>query len=233
MTRFFIILALPALLQAQDWPVYGGDAGGTRYSALKQINRSNVTSLKPAWTYHTGDVSDGSDVPVKSAFESTPLLIDGVLYVVSVFDRLIAIEPETGKELWAFDPKLDKTKPQMLFSSRGAAYWSSGDDKRLFFGTLDGQLWAINAATGKPVDAFGKGGFVNLREGMIDPNDKRSFGRGYGMTSPPAIYKNVVICGSIVPDTEPQGPNGDVRGFDAVTGQPFWSFHTIAQPGEF
>jgi quinoprotein glucose dehydrogenase len=98
----------------------------------------------------------------------------------------------------------------MLFSSRGAAFWTDGKDKRLFYGTLDGQLWAINAVTGKPIDSFGTGGFVDLRQGVIDPNDKRSFGRGYGMTSPPAIYKNVVICGSIVPDSEPQGPNGDV-----------------------
>jgi quinoprotein glucose dehydrogenase len=169
MARLWFILTLPLLASAQDWPVYGGDAGGTRYSPLKQINRANVASLKPAWTYHAGDVSDGIEYPVKSAFECTPLLVDGVLYIVTPFDRLIALEPETGKELWAFDPKLDKTKPQMLFSSRGAAFWSSGNDKRLFFGTLDGQLWAIYAATGKPVDSFGKGGFINLRDGMVDP----------------------------------------------------------------
>ena len=225
--------AVAAAACAQDWPVYGGDAGGSRYSALKQINRANVATLKEAWTYHTGDLSDGATYNVKSAFEATPLLIDGVLYVVTAFDRLIALEPETGKELWAFDPKLDKTKPQMLFASRGAAFWTDGKQKRLFYGTLDGQLWAIDAATGKAVDAFGKGGLVDLRAGMLDPADKRSFGRGYGMTSPPAVYKDVVICGSIVPDTDPQGPNGDVRAFDARTGKLVWRFHTIAQPGEF
>src|SRR6266581_7236030 len=117
MTRFCLVLALSLSACAQDWPVYGGDAGGMRYSPLKQINRSNVGTLKPAWTYHTGDVSDGTDSPVKSAFEATPLVIDGVLYVVTVFGRLIALEPETGKALWAFDPKLDKTKPQNLFSA--------------------------------------------------------------------------------------------------------------------
>jgi glucose dehydrogenase len=233
MLRSFLMLLLPLLANAQEWPVYGGNAGGTRYSTATQINRANVTKLKVAWTYRTGDMSDGSEFPVKSAFESTPLLIDGVLYVVSAFDRLIALEPETGKELWAFDPKLDKTKPQMLFASRGAAFWSDGNEKRLFYGTLDGQLWAIDAATGKPVDSFGKGGFVNLRDGMVDPNDKATARRGYGMTSPPAIYKNVVICGSIVPDSEPQGPNGDVRGFDARSGKLIWRFHTVAQPGEF
>jgi len=116
--RFALFFSLPFIGAAQDWPVYGGDAGGTRYSTLKQITRANVSQLKPAWTYHSGDISDGSEFPVRSAFEATPLLIDGVLYVVTAFDRLVALEPETGKELWAFDPKLDKTRPQMLFANR-------------------------------------------------------------------------------------------------------------------
>jgi quinoprotein glucose dehydrogenase len=85
------------------------------------------------------------------------LLIDGVLYLVTAFDRLIALEPETGKEIWAFDPKLDKTKPQMLFTNRGATFWSDGPQKRLFYGTLDGQLWGIDATTGKPINSFATG----------------------------------------------------------------------------
>ncbi len=204
-----------------------------RFSPLKQIHRGNVTKLKESWTFHTGDVSDGTEYNVRSAFEVTPLVVDGVMYIVTAFDRLIALEPETGRQLWAFDPKLDKTKPQMLFANRGAALWTDGKQKRIFFGTLDGQLWSIDAATGKAVDSFGTGGFIDLRAGMVDPNDKRSFGRGYGMTSPPTIYKDVVICGSIVPDTDPQGPNGDVRAFDARTGRLIWRFHTAAQRDEF
>ena len=155
MNRILLLLAAAGLAFGQEWPVYGGDAGGARYSPLKEINRSNVATLKTAWTYRTGDVSDGTEYPVRSAFEATPLMVDGVLYIVTVFGRLIALEPETGKELWAFDPKLDKTKAQMLFSSRGAAFWTDGKEKRLFYGTLDGQLWAINAVTGKPIDSFG------------------------------------------------------------------------------
>ena len=232
MNRILFLVFTVVAARGQEWPVYGGDAGGTRYSSLREINRSNVTRLKTAWTYHTGDMSDGTQYPVRSAFEATPLMIDGVLYVVTVFDRLIALEPETGKELWAFDPKLDKTRSQMLFSNRGIAHWTNGKEHRLYYGTLDGQLWAINAVNGKPVDSFGKAGFIDLREGMIDATDKRAFGRGYGMTSPPAIYKNVVICGSIVPDSEPQGPSGDVRGFDALTGKLVWRFHTVARPGD-
>ncbi len=230
-----ILLASLCLVtaNAQEWPVYGGDAGGTRYSSLKQINRTNVATLHEAWTYHTKDASDGTEYNVRSAFENTPLMVDGVLYLVTPFDRLIALEPETGKELWAFDPKLDKSKPQMLFANRGAALWTDGKQKRLFYGTLDGQLWGIDAASGKAIDSFGTGGFVDLRAGMLDANDTRTLGRGYGMTSPPAIYKDVVICGSIVPDADPQGPNGDVRAFDARTGKLVWRFHTVAQPGEF
>src|SRR5260370_18389882 len=144
MHRILLLLVTGGLAFGQDWPAYGGDAGGARYSPLKEVNRSNVAKLKTAWTHHTGDVSDGTQYPVRSAFEATPLMIDGVLYVVTVFGRLIALEPETGKELLAFDPKLDKTRSQMLFSSRCGAFWSYAKDKPLFYGTMDGILWATN-----------------------------------------------------------------------------------------
>src|SRR3954467_11098147 len=131
MHRILLLLLTGGLAFAQDWPVYGGDAGGARYSSLKEINRSNVTRLKTAWTYHTGDVSDGTEYPVRSAFEATPLMALRVLYVVTVFGRLRALERGTRKQLWAFDPKLDRTRSQMLFSSRGAACWTDGKEKRL------------------------------------------------------------------------------------------------------
>src|SRR5690242_3101110 len=117
---------------AQDWPVYGGDPGNSRFSPLKQINRSNVTQLKVAWIYHSGDMSDGSKYPVRSAFEATPLVVDGVMYVTTPFSRLIALEPETGKELWAFDPKIEMDAPRNLFINRGAAYWTDGKAQRIF-----------------------------------------------------------------------------------------------------
>ncbi len=233
LSNFVICGLLVAHLNAQEWRAWGNDQGGQRYSSLKQINKTNVTKLKLAWTYHSGDVSDGKTLTVKSAFEATPLVADGVMYVVTAFQRLVALDPESGKEIWAFDPKLDKSRSQMMYTHRGAALWTNGDEKRLFYGTLDGQLWAINAVTGKPVDSFGPGGFVNLKTGMVDPADTRNMGRGYGMTSPPTIFKNMVICGSIVPDSEPQGPSGDVRAFDAITGKLVWTFHTAARPGEF
>ncbi len=224
-----LLLAIPGILGAQEWPAYAGDSGGSKYSRLKQINRDNVKRLKVAWTYHTGDISDGSEYPSRSAFEATPLVVDGVMYVTTPYSRLVALDAETGKELWAFDPRLDKERAANLFISRGSAWWSDGSKQRIFLGTLDGRLFSIDTKSGKPDDSFGAAGFVNLRQGVADKFPDR----GYGMTSPPAVYKNLVICGSLTPDGEPLGPKGDVRAFDAHTGKQVWVFHTVAQKGEF
>ncbi len=224
-----IFLLLPGLLVAQQWTSYAGDPGGSKHSTLTQINRSNVARLKVAWTFHTGDVSDGSEYPVRSAFEATPLVIDGVMYVTTPYSRLIALDAETGKQLWAFDPKIDKEKSRNLFISRGAAWWSDGKKARIFLGTLDGQLYSIDTRNGKPDDSFGAAGYIDLRKGVADKFPDRA----YSMTSPPAIYKDLVICGSLTADGEPQGPKGDVRAFDVHTGKQMWIFHTVAQKGEF
>ena len=228
--RAAALLLLPlALAFAQEWRYYGADAGGTKYSPLKQINRTNVATLQPAWTFHTGEISDGKTLLTRTAFEATPLVVDGVMYLTTPFNRLIALDPESGKQLWAFDPKLDKSRPANLFLSRGSAWWSDGRHKRLFYGTLDARLFSIDAATGEPDPAFGNKGFVNLREGVADKFPDR----GYGMTSPPAIYKNLVICGALATDGEPKGPSGDVRAFDARTGRLVWRFHVVPHAGEF
>ena len=222
------LLAAPGKSLAQEWPHYGGDLAGRKYSALDQINRDNVGRLQVAWTYHTGDVSDGSQYPVRSAFECTPLAVDGVLYLTTPFGRAIALEAATGKELWAFDPKLDKHRPYNLFINRGPAYWSRGKERRLYWGTLDGRLFALNARNGRPVGSFGTGGVLNLRAGMADRFQKRI----YGMSSPPLIFENLVIVGSVVSDGLPRGPDGDVRAFKADTGQVVWRFNTVPRPGE-
>ena len=227
--RLIFLFLLALACTAQQWPVTSGDPGGSRYSSLKSINRTNVTHLKVAWTYHTGDVSDGKTLTSRSAFEATPLVVDGVMYITTPFSRLIALDPETGKELWAFDPKLDRERAYNLFINRGASYWTDGKKKRVFVGTLDGRLFSIDAVTGKQDDSFGNAGWLDLRKGSAD----KFPGRGYGMTSPPAIYKNLVICGNLTADGEPQGPFGDVRAFDAQTGKQIWVFHTVAQKGEY
>jgi len=223
------LLWVPAQLLAQEWPKYGGDDAGSRYSTLQQINKNNVDKLKIVWTYRTGDRSDGTQDPIRSAFECTPIVVDGVMYVTTPFCRVIAFEAETGKELWAYDPKLDRARPYPQYANRGVAYWRRGNDKRVFVGTLDGRLIGLNATTGEPVSGFGDNGVVNLRRGAADDYPERVL---YGMTSPPLVYKNLVVAGTVASDGEPQGPSGDVRAFDAVTGRLVWQFHVVPRPGE-
>ena len=195
MLAALIILALVLPCAAQDWKSYGGDPGGGKFSGLRQIDRSNVGRLKPLWIYHTGDISDGTKWPTRSAFETTPLAVDGILYLTTPFSRLVALDGSTGRELWWFDPKIDLQQSTNLFINRGAAYWSDGRNRRIFFGSIDGRLFSIMAESGRPDPHFGKAGLIDLRPGVAD----RFPGRGYGMTSPPAVYKNLVICGSLVP----------------------------------
>jgi glucose dehydrogenase len=216
-------------LQAQEWTAYAGDTSGSHYSKLAEITPANVSKLQIAWSYHTGDVSDGTDLPAHSSFETTPLVVNGRMFITTPFSRLIALDPETGKELWTFDPKIDKDMTYPLFVSRGAAWWSDSTSQRIFLGTLDGRLFSINPETGKPDNSFGRNGYVDLRPGVAEQYPDKHL----GMTSPPVIYKDVVICGSITADAEPQGPKGDIRGFDARTGKQLWVFHAVAQGGEF
>src|SRR5437868_12464548 len=157
------------------------------------------------------------------SFECTPLVVDGVMYITTAFNVLIALESESGRELWRFDPKLDKEKAHNHFISRGSAWWSNGKSHVIFMGTSDGRLFAINAGTGKPVESFGERGSIDLHVGVAERYRDHMF----GMSSPPAIYENLVICGSLTADGEPQGPNGDVRAFDAHTGKLVWTFHTV------
>jgi quinoprotein glucose dehydrogenase len=223
--RVFLLCLTPILgfSQAQDWTHYGGDSAGSKYSPLRQVNQRNVTQLKVAWTYSTGEASDGKTLPVRTAFETTPLAIGGVLYFTTPFNRVIALDAVTGKEMWTYDPKLDRTRTYSLYISRGLTYWTNGALKRILFGTLDGRLFCLNAADGALVCE------ISLRAGFADKFPTR----GYGVISPPATYKNLVITGSLASDGEPQGPSGDVRAFDIATGKLVWRFHVIPRPGEY
>ncbi len=223
------LLMVAAVLPAQEWRYWGGDAGGSKYSALAQIDRSNVRRLKPVWIFDTGDFSDGTTLPGRSAFETTPLMVDGVLYVSTSFHRLFALNPETGRILWEFDPKFDRSTRVTLYQSRGVAYWSRGQDKRILLADQQARLFSVNARTGKLDPGFGDEGVVNLRKGMAD----RFPGGSYGLTSPAAVCRDTVITGAWVSDGEPLGPSGDVRGFDVRTGRELWRFHTVPHPGEF
>jgi quinoprotein glucose dehydrogenase len=215
-----------------DWPVYGHDAGGMRYSPADQINTRNVARLKRAWTYHTGEkpAASGPRGQRQMAFETTPLVVNGVLYFSTPANRIIALEPESGKELWKYDPQARHTGPVKYRAHRGVAYWP-GDAKtppRILFGTLDGRLIALNAQTGIPVPGFGNEGEVNLKPGVADGFPASV----YGVTSPPAIADDVVITGSEVPEGPGLGPAGDVRGWDVRSGKLIWTFHTVPRPGE-
>jgi len=202
--------------QKDDWPAYGRDPGGTRYSPLAQINTANVTRLQRAWTYHTGEKG--------RSFEATPILVDNVLYFSTQNQNIVALVPETGKEIWRYNPKSNGRE------HRGVSYWP-GDRQnppRILFGTGDGRLIALDAKTGKPVIGFGDNGAVNLRAGFTDNFPKAA----YGISSPPAIYRNVVIVGPSTQEGPTLGPSGDPRGFDVRTGKLLWTFHTVPRPGE-
>ena len=227
------LLLLPGRNVAQEWRFYGGDAAGTRYSPLTQISRENVSRLKRAWTYHTGEVERGGNATDRhrlAPFESTPLAIDGILYFSTPSNRVIALDAETGAEVWKFDPQQGNAKPRQYFQHRGVAYWQSkaGRERRILYGTFDGRLIALDAETGKPSAGFGKDGVVDLHAGLegYEP------GAEYSVTSPPAIYKDLVITGAAVPEYPSRGPSGAVRAFDARTGKLVWTFHTVPQPDE-
>jgi quinoprotein glucose dehydrogenase len=227
--RIVVLAAAIGLGMAQEWRHWGGDAGGQKYSALKQIHRGNVGRLQVAWRYKTGEIADGKNYVMRSAFETTPLVVGGTMYLTTPFNRVVALEAETGKELWSFDPQIDKTRAANLFISRGCSYWTDGKKKRILHGTQGGRLYSLDAETGKPDAGFGEGGSIDLRVGVAD----RYRDRGYGVTSPPVIYRNLVITGAWVSDGDPQGPSGDVRAFDIATGKLAWTFHTVPRAGEF
>ncbi len=226
------MLVLSPNVSGQEWRFYGGDSGGTRSSPLKQINRQNIGSLRRAWTYHIGEVDRGSNETDRhhiAPFESTPIVIDGVLYFSTPSNRVIALDAETGQEIWQFDPQAGRTGPRQFFQHRGVAYWQSKTgDGRILYGTFDGRLIALDAKTGKPCREFGQDGTVDLRAGIADAY----LGAEYSVTSPPAIYHDLVIIGAAVPEYPSKGPSGAVRAFDVRSGKLVWTFHTIPRPGE-
>jgi len=217
--------------RGQDWRFYGADSGGTRFSPLQQINRENVTALKRAWTYRTGEVNreNETDRHQVAPFETTPLVVDGILYLSTPSNRVIALDAEAGREIWQFDPQAGRAKRD-FFQHRGVAYWQSetADDRRILFGTFEGRLLCVDAKTGRACVGFGTDGAVDLRAGVADEFPRAE----YSVTSAPAIYKNLVITGAAVPEYPSRGPSGAVRAFDVHTGKLVWTFHTIPEPGE-
>ena len=229
MRFLFIGFVFLGALQAQQWPHYGNDKGGSRYSPLDQIDRGNVARLELAWEYDTGDFSDGkSGYPTRSAFEATPLMIDGALYVSTPMHRLLAVDARNGELLWAFDSQFDRNRRYNLFTSRGVEYWREGPIERLVLGDQNGRIFSIDRKTGKPDPSFGENGMLDTAPDVLGETDGR-----YGFTSPISVCKGALVVGGWVGDGLPQGPSGDIRAYDARTGELRWRFHTVPRPGEF
>ncbi len=218
-------------------PVNGRSTAATpaaaRYSTLTGITRENVAQLKVAWEWKPGEEAKKEFGTFPGAFQNTPIMIEGVLYVSTPYNRVVALEAATGKEIWAFDPKsYEAGQPAsgQGFVHRGVAAWRDCGALRIFLNTRH-RLICLDAKTGTPVASFGKEGEIDLAEGLLWPIERNH----YSNTSPPVVYRDLVILGSGVGDRlmYKNDPPGDVRAFDARTGKQVWTFHTIPQPGEF
>ena len=223
-------LVMISLAQGQDgWPSYGHDPAGTRYSAAEQINRANVASLRPAWTYRTGALQPSTDLIHKAAFESTPILVEDKLFLTTPYNHVIALNPQNGGRLWEYDPHVDLTQDYSEVSSRGVSAWHDNQRQagqpcrlRVFTGTLDGRLIALDGETGKPCADFGRNGEVDLTR---DAATAREWTGGYQVTSAPAIAGDLVITGSSIADNwKVDTGRGIVRGFDARSGRLRWTW---------
>jgi len=229
-----LVLAIGVLAQSKgsgdsEWPAYGRDPGGSRYSPLDQINRSNVTALKVAWTYRTGAVDVKGRSASNAAFEATPILVDGTLYLSTPFNRVIALDPVSGVERWTFDPKVDMTKGYSEVTCRGVSSWADRrtGGRRIYVATIDARLIALDAKTGALCKDFGQGGEIDLTR------DVRLVDRGdYQVTSPPAVIGDLIVVGSSVGDNRGvELERGIVRAFDARTGTLRWSWDPIPTSG--
>jgi quinoprotein glucose dehydrogenase len=217
----------------QEWPVYAADQAATHYSPLTEIDKTSIDRVAVAWEWKTGDDQVASSAGARpGSFENTPLMIDNVLYVSTPFNRVAALDAETGVQQWVYDPQAyaDGQPPNGTgLVHRGVAAWRDGGKLRIFMNSRS-RLICLDAATGAPVDTFGEHGVVDLTKGLrwsVDP-------KRYTNTSPPVVYKNLVILGNGVGDrlTYRQDPPGDVRAFDARSGRQVWSFHTVPGAGE-
>ena len=214
---FLLLATLPLARSAAkdtDWPAYGGGPADIRYSALTQINTSNVSRLQVAWTY---DTDDGKGDP-----QTQPIVVGNTLYGVTPRHKIVALDAASGKLLWKFDSGIQGRGP-----NRAVVYWAAGDDHRIF-ASLQSFIYALDARTGKTIPSFGTEGRIDLREGLGRDPAKLSI----VLTSPGIIYKDLLIVGGRYPEALPAAP-GDIRAYDVRTGKLRWSFHTIPRPGEF
>jgi quinoprotein glucose dehydrogenase len=219
-----VVSAAPAL-KGGDWPAYGHDAGGGRFSPLGQITPDNVGKLAVAWTYHMNPIP-AVKLARMPASTTTPLVANGLLYLGTPFGRVVALDATTGKQVWAYQlPGTDQPP------FRGLSYWP-GDTShapRIIFGSAQGRLIALDAKTGAVPKVFGIDGLVDTKTPEIMNGLPNAY---YGYSSPANIYGNLAIIGSRVQEAPAKGASGDVRAWDVVTGKLVWTFHSIPRPGE-
>ena len=219
----------------QEWRFYGSDAASSKYVPLSQINADNVNNLEVAWVWDTPDnaIFAQDDRASAGEYKSTPIMIDGVLYVSTSLGQVAAIDAATGEQRWVFDTGSWQRgrHPNFNNNHRGVSWWDDGGDGRILMAANDGLLWSLNARTGQPDTSFGDNGVVDLKQGL---GRETRIGL-YGAISPPMIINDVIVVGSSISDGplfQDQLPPGHVRGFDARTGEQRWIFHTIPQAGE-
>ena len=228
------LLALQTPSTSEDWPAYGRDPQGTRYSPAASVTRANVGGLQVAWTYRTGETGAAFKTDKPTAFEATPLVVDGTMYLGTPLGRVIALDPATGRERWVFDPKIKRDVMYGDFASRGVSTWLDESApaaavcrRRIFVATAQSQLIALDARDGRPCAGFGRAGVVDLKAGLrIAPFEPGA----YSVTSPPAVANGLVITGSSVADnSRPNPASGEVRAYDARTGALTWTWDPIPQ----
>ncbi len=215
-----------------DWPHWGGDRGASHFSPLDQITPENVERLEVAWTHRSGDYDDGSGRSKTTSLQVTPLVVNDLLYYCTPYMRVFALDPETGEERWSFDPDLQERHGEGPYPliCRGVSYWQDSRAprgaacrKRIFYGTADSELIALDADTGRPCDDFGEGGRVALREGIGDAAPWE-----YHPTSPPQVIGDLVVLGALVADNvRVDAPAGVVRAFDARSGSLVWAWDPV------
>ena len=225
-------MAAQSPVVGEGWPAYGGDAGGLRFSNSSQITRNNLDRLHVAWVFHTHALDEKGARSALPSFETTPVLAGNTLYLTSPFDVVFALDARTGEERWHYDPHIPHQSVGGIIASRGVALWTGGTpaapqgatcSRRVFVGTLDARLLALDAGTGEPCKSFGIDGAVDMREGVHFQNVGY-----YGMTSPPTVVGDVVVVGSTVGDNQQVDiESGLVRGYDAVSGKLLWSWEPL------
>jgi len=221
-----LAMAAPCAAAKPGWPQYGGDQGGQRHSAARQITPANVAGLAQAWSYSTGAATRHAGSFHMSAFENTPILDEGKLFVCSSFQEVSAIDPGTGREIWRFDPHLpdDRTlNYPNSFNCRGVAYWKGSDGKgRIFLAANNRRLYALGAASGKPIEGFGNHGAALIDDSKLQRRGQMQF------TSPPIVSHGIVVVGSSLDDNQRvDEARGTVHAFDATTGAARWSFDPV------